>query len=100
MFLGHEHKAFMYLRAPDDYGLPKYELECGSCFLGSSMTHCGQCYEGWYCRAGFVQKPTAAMLMDMSRHHEGREDLRVPRLYRGSRRVSLRVRGLLPYCEA
>ena len=46
---GHEHKSFSFIRAPNDYVLPKYELECGSCMLGSSLTHCSRCFEGISC---------------------------------------------------
>lgn len=46
LFEGHDHKSFTFVRAPDDYGLKKYDLECGSCMLGSSMSHCGRCSEG------------------------------------------------------
>lgn len=45
-FEGHEHKSFTFFQIPDAYGLAKYEPECTSCMLGSSLTHCARCLEG------------------------------------------------------
>lgn len=45
-FLGHEHKGITFHNLPDEACLQSYELECSSCMLGSSLTHCSRCLEG------------------------------------------------------
>ncbi len=43
---GHQHKAFTWVRLPDDYQLASYDSECSSCLMGSSLGHCSRCLEG------------------------------------------------------
>ncbi|KAI1322562.1 hypothetical protein F5Y16DRAFT_386240 [Xylariaceae sp. FL0255] len=46
-FVGHEHKAYTFIHVPGDRVIDKVaDMECGSCLLGSSLSHCTRCLEG------------------------------------------------------
>lgn len=36
------------IKAPDDYGISSYSLECDSCHAGATLSHCGRCGNGIY----------------------------------------------------
>jgi hypothetical protein len=36
------------IRAPDDFGVSSYNLDCDSCQAGATLSHCGRCGNGMY----------------------------------------------------
>ncbi|KAL1967745.1 hypothetical protein VTN77DRAFT_3002 [Rasamsonia byssochlamydoides] len=44
--INHEHRSMAFIKAPDDYGLNSYSLNCESCQKGRSLSHCGRCWSG------------------------------------------------------
>jgi hypothetical protein len=42
----HPHGKMAALRAPDDYGVSIYNVECDTCQKGASLSHCGRCWGG------------------------------------------------------
>ena len=46
LLANHPHGEMTVAKAPDDFGLALYNVQCDSCRAGASLSHCGRCCNG------------------------------------------------------